>query len=261
MIKTRFYLCIFGMVLLLFGCKPAVLKQDIPVSTNPMHARIFVNGQPAGQTPGIVALERNRDHILTLVKEDYRQEDVVIRKQYQSDRVFLKAVQSGVNAGLFHKNAAMGISSGYSSMSMQEETGEAYVLVPPAVKVDLIPLRKPSPDNAVGQSGTGAASDSGAPAGSSGRAVTAPPAATVADVPPAETGLTAKDVLKAGIIAGAAVGAAQAKPVEKKWETSSSSKSYTTSDGTQVTEKSSTSVGVSVNPAGMVNALDVLFKK
>ena len=109
------------MILLLFGCKPAVLKQDIPVSTNPMHAKIFVNGQPAGQTPGIVTLERNRDHILTLIKEDYRQEDVVIRKQYQSDRVFLKAVQSGVNAGLFHKNAAMGISSGYGSMSMQPD--------------------------------------------------------------------------------------------------------------------------------------------
>ena len=135
------------------------------------------------------------------------------------------------------------------------------MLVPPAVKVELVPLRKPSPDNSGTQSSTGAAPDSGASAGSTGRAVTPPPAATVADVPPAGTGLTAKDVLKAGIIAGAAVGAAQALPVEKKWETSSSSKSYTTSDGTRVTEKSSTSVGVSVNPAGMVNALDVLFKK
>lgn len=255
MFKYRFYLVLFGMVLLLSGCKPAVLKQDIPVSTNPMHAKIYVNGQLVGQTPGSVALERNKDHILTLVKEDYRQEDVVIRKQYQSDKVFLKAVQSGVNAGLFHKNPAMGISSGYSSMSMQEETGEAYVLLPPAVKVDLIPLRKPSPDY------QGEQSSGGAPAGSADRAVTPPPAATAADLPPAETGLTAKDVLKAGIIAGAAVGAAQAKPVEKKWETSSSSKSYTTSDGTRVTEKSSTSVGVSVNPAGMVNALDVLFQK
>ncbi len=254
MFKYRFYLVLFGIVLLLSGCKPAVLKQDIPVSTNPMHAKIYVNGQLVGLTPGSVALERNRDHILTLVKEDYRQEDVVIRKQYQSDKVFLKAVQSGVNAGLFHKNPAMGISSGYSSMSMQEETGEAYVLLPPAVKVDLIPLRKTSPDY------QGEQSSGGAPAGSADSAVR-PPAAPPADVPPVETGLTAKDVLKAGIIAGAAVGAAQAKPVEKKWETSSSSQSYTTADGTRVTEKSSTSVGVSVNPAGMVNALDVLFQK
>jgi len=253
MIKYRFSICLVGVILLLFGCKPAVLKQDIPVSTNPMHAKIYVNGQLVGQTPGSVALERNRDHILTLVKEDYRQEDVVIRKQYQSDRVFMKAVQSGVNAGLFHKNAAMGISSGYGSMSMQEETGEAYVLAPPAVKVDLIPLRKPLQDDRGGRNSGGLPDDGpGRPASTS---------AAAADVPPAGTGLTAKDVLKAGIIAGAAVGAAQAQPVEKKWETSSSSQSYTTSDGTRVTEKSSTSVGVSVNPAGMVNALDVLFKK
>ena len=51
MIKTRFYLCIFGMVLLLFGCKPAVLKQDIPVSTNPMHARIFVTDNRRDRRP------------------------------------------------------------------------------------------------------------------------------------------------------------------------------------------------------------------
>jgi len=258
MSKARCYVVFVLMALLLGGCTPAVLKQEIPVSTNPMHARIYVNGQPVGQTPGTVSLERNRDHILTLVKENYRQEDVVIRKQYQADRVFLKAVQSGVNAGLFHKNAAMGISSGYSSMSRQEETGEAYVLVPPAVKVDLVPLRKPSPDDRGEQLSGAAPTPPSVPDGGPGRP--AGPSAAAADVSPGETGLTTKDVLKAGIIAGAAVGAAQARPVEKKWETSSSSKSYTTADGTRVTEKSSTSVGVSVNPAGMVNALDILFK-
>ena len=169
MSKARCYVVFVLMALLLGGCTPAVLKQEIPVSTNPMHARIYVNGQPVGQTPGTVSLERNRDHILTLVKEDYRQEDVVIRKQYQADRVFLKAVQSGVNAGLFHKNAAMGISSGYSSMSRQEETGEAYVLVPPAVKVDLVPLRKPSPDDRGEQLSGAAPTPPSVPDGGPGR--------------------------------------------------------------------------------------------
>ena len=133
----------------------------------------------------------------------------------------------------------MAVNSGYGSVSRQEESGEAYILEPSAVKVTLTPL-------------SGATSPVG-----QGPAV-APMAA--GDSKPADDGLTAKDVLQAGIIAGAAVGAAHAKPVEKKWETSSSSNSYVKPDGTMVTEKSSTSVGVGVNPAGLINALDVLLK-
>jgi hypothetical protein len=200
---------------------------------------IITDGKPAGQTPGTVSLERNRDHILTLVKDGYRQEDVVIRKQYQSDKVFMKAIQSGVNSGLFFKDPRMAVNSGYNSISTQEESGEAYILEPSAVKVNLSP-----------SDGTAKPLEQGQ---------TAIPPATSGS-PPAERGVTAAGVLKAGIIAGAAVGAAQVKPVEKKWETSSSSKSFVRPDGTRVTEKSSTSVGVSVNPAGMVNALDMLFK-
>ena len=128
------------MVLFAGGCARTVLKQDIPVTTNPMGAMIYTNGQLMGATPGTVSLERNRNHILTLIKENYRQEDVIITKQYQKDRVYLKAIQSGVNSGLFFKNPAMGINSGMDSISAQEETGEAYVLSPPAVKVDLKPL-------------------------------------------------------------------------------------------------------------------------
>jgi hypothetical protein len=248
MSKNKICAGLVFIAVLSYGCTPAVLKQSIPVSTNPMGAKIYVNGQIVGQTPGTVSLERNRDHILTLVKENYRQEDVIIRKQYQSEKVFMKAVQSGVNSGLFFKDAGMALSSGYGSYSMQEETGEAYILIPPAVKLDLTPLPgllKGNSDSPSGVSRAGTASTEQTP---------------LAPVsPPSDTGLTTKDVLKAGIIAGAAVGASQAKPIEKKWDTSSSSKTYTKPDGTIVTEKSSTSVGVGVNPAGMVKMLDVLF--
>jgi len=240
MMNRKLFIVTAIISLLGFGCETPILRQDIPVSTNPMGAKIYADGQLAGQTPGTVSLERTRDHILTLVKENYRQEDVVIRKQYQSDKVLMKAVQSGVNSGLFFKDTRMAVNSGYNSISRQEESGEAYILIPPAVKISLVPLYGPPP----GSPGAGGY----------------PPAAVDSPTPPADTGLTAKDMLKAGIVAGAAAGAAQTKPIEKKWETSSSSKSYTKPDGTMVTEKSSTSVGVSVNPAGLLNALDTLFK-
>jgi len=145
----RLFHMALGLVLFLgTGCSMQVLRQDIPVSTNPMGAQIYVDGQFAGTTPGTVSLERTRNHIITLVKEDHRQEDVVIRKQYQQDHVLRKAVQSGLNSGLFFKDPLTGLQSGFGSMSAQEGTGEAYVLVPPAVKVDLLPEGKTSPRRA-----------------------------------------------------------------------------------------------------------------
>jgi len=235
--KNYRYLIVLGLFILLgAGCSTPVLRQDIPVSTNPLGAKIYTDGKLAGTTPGTVSLERNRDHILTLLKDDYRQEDVIIKKKYLSNKVFIKAIQSGVNSGLFFKDARMAIGSGYSSMSNQEATGEAYVLVPSAVTISLTPSSGAPPVN------RGAA-----PAG------TADSAATDQD-------LTAKDVFKAATIAGAAAGATKIEPIEKKWETSSSSKSYVKPDGTMVKEKSSTSVGVGINPAGLLDILDVLFK-
>jgi hypothetical protein len=250
MIKKKYFFLLCFIAFLGSGCETPILRQDIPVSSNPMGAKIYADGRFFGQTPGTVSLERTRDHILTIVKENYRQEDLMIRKQYQSDRVLMKAIQSGVNSGLFFKDTRMGVNSGFSSISRQEETGEAFILVPPAVMVNLIPLYGPPSDTPVPPPGS--PPYQGTPYGQSPSAY---------DSPSANTGNTVKDVLKAGVVAGAAAGAAQAKPIEKRWETSSSSRSYTQSDGTRVTEKSGTSVGVSVNPAAAMGSLiDLLYK-
>jgi hypothetical protein len=215
------------------GCGANVLRQDIPVSTSPMGARIYADGTLVGQTPATVSLERTRDHILTLVKDNYRQQDVAVTRQYQSDRVVRNAVIAGVNSGLFFKDKRMGVSSGLGSFSRQEETGEAYILVPATVSVSLAPL------------------DAAATPWDSAAAVS-PPA-------PADAGNPATGAIGAGLAAGAAIGAAQTKPIGKEWQTSSSSSSYVQPDGTKVTRKSSTSVGVSVDPAGLVKTLDALF--
>lgn len=228
---------LLGSLLSIFaaGCSMPVLKQDIPVSTNPVGARIYADGQFAGVTPTRVSLERNRSHILTLVKENYRQADVIITNQYQKERVYLKAIQSGINSGLFFKNASMGMGSGMNSISNQEETGEAYILTPPAVSVSLMPL-----------SGAGAA---------------VPAPAAVAAYPGSDSsaamdqGEMTKELLKMG--AGAAL--SQTAPIGKE-SSSTSSRNYVTSDGTRVQEKTTTSVGVKVNPAGLIGVLDTLFQ-
>jgi hypothetical protein len=242
--NKKIYLAVCGLVLFLVAaCSQPVLKQDIPVTTNPRGAKIYANGQLVGTTPASVGLERNRDHILTLIKENYRQEDVVISRQYQKEKVYLKAIQSGINSGLFFKDARMGVGSSMSSLSSQEDTGEAYVLAPPAIKVTLTPAAGFAPTTS-GQSPASAAAK--------------PDEIVAADS--AESALNKEEMAKGLLKIGATEALTQAKPLEKKTEVSSSSRSYVQSDGTKVTEKSSTSVGVSVNPAALIGVLDTLFK-
>ncbi len=226
-----------------YGCSSPILKQDIPVSTNPMGAKIFANGQLVGQTPTTISLDRNREHILTLVKNDYRQEDVIIKRQYQQDKVLMRSVQSGVDAGLFFKDARMGVQRSAMSMYNQEHTGEAYVLVPVAVTVDLTPL-----DVSRAGANTGAVK-------AQKRSPASQPPVTIESAP-IDRREVSKELLKTGITAATA----QSNPLEKKWETSSSSRSYTKPDGTRVQEKSSTKAGVGIDPAGLVDVINVLFK-
>jgi hypothetical protein len=227
---------------LAMGCSQPVLRQDVPVSTNPMGAKIYANGQFVGTTPASVSLERDRNHILTLVKDKYRQEDVIIQKKYQKEKVYLNAISSGVNSGLFFKDPRMGIGSAMSSMSSQEDTGAAFVLAPPAVKITLTPIAgfaADVPDQPQRQ-----------------QSKSSETMAATSDDADVDKMQMARGLAKIG----AAAALSQAKPLEKKVETSSSSRSYVQSDGTRVTEKSGTSVGMSVNPAALIDVIDVLFK-
>lgn len=127
-------------LLLLSACAPQVLKQSVPVSTDPGGASLLVDGAPACTTPCKVDLERNQDHILTLKRDGYRQKDVLVKRQYQSAKVMLNAINEGARSAQFFKDAAWGLSGGVQSVNAQEETGEAYVLVPTAVSVRLVPM-------------------------------------------------------------------------------------------------------------------------
>lgn len=227
------------------GC--SVLKQDIPVSSNPMGAKIYANGQMVGTTPMTVPLERNRSHVLTIVKDNYRQEVFAIVNRYQKDKVYMNAIQSGINSGLFFKNPSMGVGSSMSYLSAQKSSGEAYILYPPAVTVDLVPLSGlPLP--------SGGQSTSLHSSGPIQRSSQQPQTYNM-QAPPMDRAQMGKELFKTG--AGAA--ASQIRPIEKKISTSSSRQDYVTSDGTRVEKKSSSSVGVGINQAGCTDIIDLLF--
>lgn len=123
---------------LLGGCS-TVATQTVPVSSVPVGAQVLADGKAACLTPCDVVLEKTRDHILVLLKDGYLQQDVVLRRQYQTEKALVGAINSGMNTGTFLNNPAMGVQSGLGSLQHQERSGEAYLLLPSAVSVRLTP--------------------------------------------------------------------------------------------------------------------------
>lgn len=130
----------FCALALLAACQPTVLTQPIAVSTNPAGATVKADDGQTCQTPCQVTLTRNADHALSISKDGFREQSILIHRQYQSERVMTRAVNEGVYSAQFFKNPSMGLNSGVQSLDEQEQTGEAYLLVPSAVNVALIPV-------------------------------------------------------------------------------------------------------------------------
>jgi hypothetical protein len=126
-------------VLLLASCAAAVATQKIPLSTDPSGARVFADGTPACVTPCTVELARNQDHLLTFQKEGFHQQDVAVRRQHQTEMSLLNAINSGVNSASFFNNPVWGLSSAVQSLTAQQATGEAYILLPSTVSLHLVP--------------------------------------------------------------------------------------------------------------------------
>jgi len=123
----------------LTSCAPKVLTQPMPVSTDPAGANLSVDGNTSCVTPCQLNLPRNQDHILTLTKDGYKQQDVVIKRQYQTQKVLLNAINEGAQSANFFKNNAWGLNGSVQSINEQEGSGEAYVLVPSTVRVRMMP--------------------------------------------------------------------------------------------------------------------------
>jgi len=110
------------------------------VSTDPGGVSVVVDGKPTCTAPCQVSLARNQDHILTLSRDGYRQQDVLIKRQYQTQKVLLNALNQGAQSNNFFKDGWMGANAGVMSVNRQEETGEAYVLSPSTVSLRLVPV-------------------------------------------------------------------------------------------------------------------------
>ncbi|WP_319542044.1 PEGA domain-containing protein [uncultured Pseudodesulfovibrio sp.] len=122
--------CLF----MLAACGPP--KQRIPVSTDPIGADVYADGKKTCTSPCSVSLDKQGDHLITLVKDGYEQEEIIIHRQFKPDRAIRDDVISGIIKGGDPKDVAKETAK---EVDEQERTGEAYELKPSIITIKLTP--------------------------------------------------------------------------------------------------------------------------
>ena len=121
-------------LLLLVACGPP--KQRIPVSTDPIGADVYADGKKTCTSPCSVNLDKQGDHLITIVKDGYEQEEIIVQRQFKPDRAIRDGVISGIIKGGDPKDVAEETAK---EIDEQERSGEAYELTPSIVTIKLTP--------------------------------------------------------------------------------------------------------------------------
>jgi hypothetical protein len=137
--------CAAFFVAVLSGC---VATQKVPVSTDPSGAFVFLDGkQVCEATPCSVEIPKDQDHLLTILKDGYRQKDIAVRRVFNTASVLRESVREGARSG---------VEGALSSADQQERDGRAYTLKPDMVMLKLVGVNEPEPAPAArGAQGTG----------------------------------------------------------------------------------------------------------
>jgi hypothetical protein len=123
-------------ICLLMLCACGVPKQKIPVSTDPIGAPVYLDGKKTCSSPCSVNPDKQSDHLITIVKEGYAQEEIVLKREFKPDR----AIRDGLISGIIKGGDPEGVASATAKeVDEQERSGEAYVLEPPIVTIKLTP--------------------------------------------------------------------------------------------------------------------------
>lgn len=132
-------LSLISIIILTCALTACVPKQKIPVSTNPGGATVYADGRKVCTTPCAVSLDRQGDHLLTIVKDGFEQVDMKILRRFKPDR----AVRDGVISGILKGGDPKGVGTEVAKeVDAQERSGEAYELVPTIVTITLKPAER-----------------------------------------------------------------------------------------------------------------------
>jgi len=127
------------LVVLAYGLAACgVPKQKIPVSTNPIGATVWADGRKVCTTPCAVSLDRQGDHLLTIVREGYEQVDLTVTRRFKPDRALRDGLIGGILKGGQPEDVGKEVAR---EVDEQERSGEAYELVPAVITITLQPTR------------------------------------------------------------------------------------------------------------------------
>ena len=66
-------------------CCGCVATQNVPVSTDPSGAAVYLDGkQMCAATPCSVTIPKDQDHLLTIIKPGFHQKDIAVRRVYDT---------------------------------------------------------------------------------------------------------------------------------------------------------------------------------
>jgi len=143
-------------------CCGCVATQNVPVSTNPSGAVVFLDGKKVCETtPCSVAVTKDQDHLLTLIRPGYHQKDLPVRRVYDAAGALRDSAIVGVQAAAGGAEAAEVLAGTVNRADKRERDGTAYVLEPSLVTVRLIPESEPLPPEPRPGNGRGAGNRQG----------------------------------------------------------------------------------------------------
>lgn len=126
------------------GCQhvtePPVATQPVGIASSPLGAKVYVDGIEKGVTPITVVLEKNRDHLISIVKDGYKPLFVPIGHRVDETRISLEAVRSGLSYARYSKNFSEGLDSAMDVYDYNDKTGQYNILSPSCVTVTLEPV-------------------------------------------------------------------------------------------------------------------------
>src|SRR5205807_9196109 len=122
--------------------QPKIAIQSVPVSSTPLGADVYANGQLIGKTPTCVDLEKNRHHQVTISKPGFQPQNVTVMAIKEEKKLYTRALAEGVDSSIFFKDPSFALSSAHDSIETDEKTVECNNLEPNSINVQLEPEKK-----------------------------------------------------------------------------------------------------------------------
>jgi len=134
--------------LIAIGCRSApqssppliVETQTIPVFSEPAGAKIELDGVAKGETPTSLVVEKNRDHMVVIMKEGYRPQAIPVSKKLNPQDLAVKSVLRMTDPGASGESR-----NPFEELRVSEITGRGYQLDPQVINVTLQPVKSGLP--------------------------------------------------------------------------------------------------------------------